>query len=290
MKHIAVLLTCFNRKEKTLNALTHVYRSHNPYKDSIALDVILTDDGSTDGTAEAVKSKFKDVKILMGDGDLFWANGMNNSWSHALDKKRYDGFLLLNDDTNVFGNLFEQLEKTSDYCLKHYHKGGVYIGSTKDPKTGQLTYGGARITSSFKYTFKKIIPGGKPQECDLGNANIMFVTKEAVKIIGILSKGYRHGVADYDYTLKCKKNNIPVLVMPEICGECEFDHKDMYHNFTKKTLKQRIDYLYHPLGIDFKSRALFMRKFFLLRYPIFLAMGYFKVLFPGFYTKYLTNR
>ena len=78
--------------------------------------------------------------------------------------------------------------------------------------------------------------------------------------------------------------------MPEVCGECEFDHKDMYHGFTEKTLKERISYLHHPLGIDFKSRALLMRKFFPLRYPIFLAMGYFKVLFPNFYTKYLTNR
>ena len=64
----------------------------------------------------------------------------------------------------------------------------------------------------------------------------------------------------------------------------------MYHNFKEKNLKERLEYLYHPLGIDFKSRAQYMRKFFPLRYPIFYIVGYLKVFFPKFYVNRMTKR
>ena len=48
----AALLTCHNRKEKTLACLKSLYRNMPE------VDVYLTDDGCADGTAEAVKSIF----------------------------------------------------------------------------------------------------------------------------------------------------------------------------------------------------------------------------------------
>ena len=227
--------------------------------------------------------------ILQGDGNLFWANGMIKSWTEAL-KKRFDFYLLLNDDTTIFENALNILFDAHKECLNIYNQEGVYIGSTLDNETKQISYGGALIKNRFKYTFSKIIPNGKINLCDLGNANIMMVSKLVVDKVGILSKGYSHGVADFDYTLKCKKKNIPVVVAPEYCGYCINDHKGMYYNFDKKNLKERIQYLNSPTGIAFKSRLLFMRKFFPLRYPIFFAVGWFKVLFPKFYMTFLTKR
>lgn len=51
---IAVLLTCFNRKEKTLACLAGLYESQKVYNERnstpIEMEVFLTDDGCTDGT------------------------------------------------------------------------------------------------------------------------------------------------------------------------------------------------------------------------------------------------
>ena len=52
---IATLLTCHNRKEKTLKCLNSITAQHIP-KQVGKIDVFLVDDGSTDGTSEAVKS------------------------------------------------------------------------------------------------------------------------------------------------------------------------------------------------------------------------------------------
>ncbi|WP_105000896.1 glycosyltransferase family protein [Aureicoccus marinus] len=187
----------------------------------------------------------------------------------ALNKGTYDGYLLLNDDTNVYPNLFGQLNLTESLCETNYGKKGIYIGSTQDPISKKLSYGGAVITNKWLYKFKKRIPNGEIQSCELGNANILYSSKEVVDKIGTLSDGYKHGIADFDYTLRAVKQNIPVMVMPDFNGTCENDHRSMYHNFENKPLKQRIEYLYHPLGVDFSSRLKFMWRFFPYRYPFF---------------------
>ena len=110
MKKIAVLLTVFNRKTKTLECLQRLYALFpvEGYK----IDIYLTDDGCTDGTPEAIKLQFPQVNIIHGDGDLYWNRGMYKAWQEAA-KKNYDFYLWLNDDTFVYSNLFSTILETS---------------------------------------------------------------------------------------------------------------------------------------------------------------------------------
>ena len=285
MNHIAVLYTCHNRKNKTLKALNSLITAKNASKNSINITIYLTDDGSVDGTSEAVKDAFPYVVLLQGNGNLFWAGGMINSWKEAI-KHGHDGYLLLNDDTFISKNIFEDIAQTDAHAQKTYGEKGVYVGSTQNPETMDFTYGGAVISNRFLYKFNFLKPNGSFQECDLGNANIMYVAANVVEKVGILSDGYVHGIADYDYTLKCKKRDIPVLVMPNYCGFCERDTKDLYHSFHLMSFKQRLKHLYSPTGIAFNSRILFMRKFFPFRLPFFIFFGWFKLCFPNLYMNY----
>lgn len=278
VKKVAALLTCHNRKDKTIKCLEHLTRAFKKTKDSFVLDIYLTDDGSTDGTSEKVKELFPNAIVLEGDGNLFWVNGMNNSWKHAL-KENYDGYLLINDDTYVFDTLFEQIDLSEKSCVLSYGEEGVYVGTTLDKKSGRVTYGGSVITNRILYKYYRLIPNGVIQKCDLGNANIMYVPKSVVKKVGVLSDGYLHGIADYDYTLKCVSKKVPVVIMPSTNGYCEYDHGDMYE-YENKSLKERIRHFYHPLGVDFKSRHLYMKKFFPVRAPFFYLVGWLKTIFP----------
>ena len=113
---IAALITCFNRKDKTLSCLTSLYHALDTYneksEDKIELSVYLTDDGCTDGTADAVRNNFADKKItiLQGDGNLYWAGGMRFAWKEALKKhSEWDFYLLLNDDVDLVDILFNEL-------------------------------------------------------------------------------------------------------------------------------------------------------------------------------------
>ena len=281
MKNIAVLLTCFNRKVKTIDCLDHLYKAVSLSDNKINVDIYLTDAGH-DGTGDTALAMYPKVNILKVNKDLFWTGGMRNSWTEAL-KGSYDGFLLLNDDTNVRGNLFNELFDTHKFCIENYTTPGVYIGSTLDKVTGKLTYGGARMINKLLNTYRILEPNGSPQDCDLGNGNIMLVTACTVERIGILSDKYVHGIADYDYTLTAKRKEIPVLITANYCGECSRDHADKYSHFKNMNISQRITYLNSPLGFAFPDQLRYMKRNFPYRLPFVFTAGWFKVLFPGIY-------
>lgn len=285
MYRIAVLLTCFNRRQQTITSLGHLFIAQSEEQRKIDLTVYLTDDGCTDGTARAVSEKFPGVRILKGTGSLFWAGGMRNSWNEAL-KGNYDAYLLLNDDTNVHGALFTELLATHKFCKNTFGSAGVYVGSTLDHETREHTYGGWVFTSRFLASIRKVAPNGShPQPCELGNANIMWVSANIVDKIGILDESFIHGVADYDYTLLARKNQLPVLITPNYLGTCTNDHARPYKSFPSLPLAERLNLLYSPVGLDFKSQLHFNRRNFPLRLPLVFLAGWFKVLLPSVYVK-----
>ena len=103
-----------------------------------ALKVFLTDDGSTDGTSQALSSRSWDfpIRVLPADGTLYWNGGMINSWKAALAEGGFDGFLLLNNDTIVLPEFWQDLLQADDLSLRRYGKKGIYVGSTRDSGTG----------------------------------------------------------------------------------------------------------------------------------------------------------
>jgi GT2 family glycosyltransferase len=290
MPNVAALYTCFNRKDKTLNALKALEVAQKNYKGNLLVDVYLTDDGSTDGTSEAVAKAYPNVTIVKGNGNLFWAEGMRSSWKKAMDTKTYDAYFLLNDDTELYANVFEQIDKTHNFSIQNLGNAGIYLGGTEDKIKKTHTYSGSIILSKFLYKQKRLVPNGTVQHCDLGNANIMWVSSQVVSKIGILTAGYAHGLADYDYTLTANKNDIPVLLAPEYCGHCVNDHNDKYEGFSQKTIGERKKIIHHPLGFDLKSNLKYMRKFFPFRVPFILFFATLKLYFPKVYLNYFRNR
>ena len=78
---VAVLMACHNRRAKTLSCLQRLFAQALP--PSVRLRVYFVDDGSTDGTAEAVEVAFPEVTIIPADGTLFWCEGTRLAWRRA---------------------------------------------------------------------------------------------------------------------------------------------------------------------------------------------------------------
>lgn len=274
---LAILLTTFNRKQKTLNCLKSIYAQKLP--ENITFDIHLTDDASNDRTAAAVKFHYPEVKVYHGTGSLFWAGGMRNSWRNALIGN-YDYYLLLNDDTVLSGTALGTLleyNSTSDTPA-------ICIGSTCD-ENGNLTYGGKRLSSKLYLKAQTIHSDKDFMDCDLGNANIMLVPKAIVEKIGILSDAFTHGIADYDYTLKAKKAKFKVVTAPGFLGTCIHDHGKNWKT-SDVSLKDRIKYLMSPKGLAYHEYLGFIKDHFPFYYPAAFCKLWLKTFFPVIWTTF----
>jgi len=124
MKSIAVLITCHNRLEKTKACIHSFYNSILP--ENYLFDIFLVDDGSTDGTSETIKKEFEQVNVIQGNGNLYWAGGMRLAWQTALQKQKFDAFLLLNDDVILHSDFFQKFIETELFSLQANNKRGIY--------------------------------------------------------------------------------------------------------------------------------------------------------------------
>lgn len=275
---IAVLLTVFNRREKTLACLTRLKRQQLP--SGVSTEVFLTDDNSVDGTAETVQFYYPEVNVFKGSGSLFWAGGMRNSWVAALQGE-YDYYLLLNDDTMLNLNAIARLLDTAKRNDEH---GAICLGATCDD-TGKVTYGGRSLVSRLSVKSRMVFSETSDSECDFGNANIMLVPDKVVAKLGILSPMYTHGIADYDYTLRAKKSGFRVLVCAGFLGFCSNDHGKNWMS-ENVALKARIKFLMSPKGLAYSEYLYFMRLHFPLSVPSVFVKLWAKTFFPFIWDRF----
>ena len=278
---IASLACSYNRKDKTGTFLKSLFAQALP--EGYILDVYLLDDNSSDGTADYVKKEFPAVTVIEGTGSLYWAGGMRAVWNAALKNGDYDFFLLLNDDVHLSDDAISRLlaaHKQSQF------QQNILLGTVQDDIKKTISYGGHTIKNKrtgYAYT---VVPDEKElMEAHIGNANIMMVDRGTVDKIGILSKAYVHGLADFDYTLTAIKNGVKVWVAPGYYGYCINDHGKGWLS-PKTTFKKRLAYLYSPTGLAYKQYMHYVWKHYPLMLPGVFTKAWLKTLFPVFYDKF----
>ena len=292
---IAIILTCFNRKKKTIQCLRHLFAAASLYNtehlgnDSVCLSIFLTDDGCTDGTADAVREvcRGQELHIIQGNGECYWAGGMRLAWSEAIKcYKNFDFYLLLNDDTMMCNNAFFELFRTHQYVITTTGKPGIYSGIISDiGNDSRITYSGAIYDNSSKSQYHKLIPDGKPLRVDITNANILLIPKEIVNKVGIFYKGYVHGGADYDYAMTITRHGYGAFITEKVCGQCEYDHKrgrEIIDDLMQMSFRERYQYVHHPVYGD-HDYLLFLKRHIPHKYPISWLLHKIRLYAPAIY-------
>src|SRR5690606_8544988 len=151
-------------------------------------EVFLVDDGSTDGTGEAVKDNYPQVKVIEGNGDLFWNQGMRLAWKTAAETKAFNFYFWLNDDTILDQFSFIQILKDFNEAQQKEKKPIIMVGACRAEKDSlQFSYGGRDNNGP-------IVPNGNIQICTYINGNAVLVPQKINSLIGNLSDDYTHGM------------------------------------------------------------------------------------------------
>ena len=257
---LAVLLTCFNRKATTLRCLEQL----NKQNITASMDVFLCDDGSTDGTSDAIKKLFPQVYIIKGSGNLFWNRGMLTAWRKACETKDYDAYIWLNDDVYLYEGALQEMLECSSFCKNE----SIVCGAFCTDK-GEFSYGGKNKKD------KPLIPNGELQQVYWLNGNCVLVPKYVVAKIGLLDGMFQHHMGDFDYGLRAQEAGINVCSSRKYIGECAKNPIAISRGRKSGvSMFKRFRRLYSPLGDNpFINFRYTLRHFGLLKaLHVFIAL------------------
>lgn len=260
------------------------------------VEVVVVDDGSTDGTFEALRQSYPGVTILKGDGNLWWAGGLNRGFEYALDKS-FDFVYTMNNDIEFFPNtvqaLYDTLKERSDavcssiFLSDREHKmdkddrhneqdtkdkvqtenmdGKDDQNKKKEHKTKKpIVYAGFRSYGFFK-KMRSPISGpyldsykGKILEADTLSTKSALIPVEVIMKVGLIdSKRFPHNYSDWDYFRSMKRAGIALLV-----------------NMDSQIYSRGSDTNYHTLLLNKKLKDI-LKSFFDIKYGNHLKSLYF---------------
>ncbi len=280
---IATLITCHNRKEKTIACLEALFK--NTLSECYSLEVFLVDDGSSDGTDQAVLDRYPQVNIIKGDGNLYWNGGMRVAFAAAMERG-FDFYLWLNDDTLLYPAAIQSLIATSGDLQAKQGKSVIVVGSTQDENDGRLTYGGVIRPHKWKTLLLKLVtPKDVPIECETMNGNCVLIPRAIAKVVGNLEKEFAHAMGDLDYGLRARYAGFSVWVMAGFAGTCSNNAATGSFNDASLPVTARLRKMMQPKGLPPSSWRVFTQRHAGFLWPIFWLWPYAKVMVKGLIKK-----
>jgi GT2 family glycosyltransferase len=268
---IAVLATCFNRKDMTLAGLAAMRSAMG----GLDYRVFLVDDGSTDGTGAAVAAAHPEVKVIRGDGSLFWNGGMRKAWLSAIPDAP-DYYLWWNDDLAMVPDSIAELMAFQKAKEAEHGPKVIVIGKVADPQSGAVTYGGyVRPPGISRLRFLRAPEGGGP--CDTMNGNCVLIPARAVQDVGVHSDRFTHSSGDVDYGLRAREAGYKLFQSPHVVGYTPYNAA-IHAKRARLTWSTRRFILHDPKGIPVKEWLYFCRMHGGLIWPVNFIYRYIKIL------------
>ncbi|OZF51291.1 glycosyltransferase family 2 protein [Rhodococcus sp. 14-1411-2a] len=214
------IVACHNRRAQTTACLESIEREAS--RAGVRWRLVAFDDGSSDGTFEALTNFGDSVTVLYGDGSNFWARSMATAERHALrdvSDSPDDVLVWINDDCELLDGCLDQI-----VTLLRERNDGILVGAMVSSDRRTTSYSGLVSKGLHPLKFALVSPNGNLQEVDTFNGNLVFVHKRTALRLGGIDGGFSHALADFDYGLRAKEHGIPIMLLPQFMGICDRDH------------------------------------------------------------------
>lgn len=212
---VSIIILNWNGKKDTIECLESLKNITYPN-----YEILLVDNGSTDGSVEYFKETYPKIKLIENEENLGFAEGNNIAIQYILNSIDSEYILLLNNDTTVRQNFLEELvntvekDKNIGICgpkmLFWDFKGRKdviwYAGGKADLSRGKFYHHNIGEVDSFNEK--------EPKEVDFISGCCMLIKRDVFEKIGLLDPIYFAYCEDIDFCLRAKKSNFKIIYVP----------------------------------------------------------------------------
>lgn len=269
MLRLAVLMTCRNRRQKTLRSVEAILQYTENLTDT---RVFIVDDGSTDDTLRGLCQLGDRVVPISGNGSLFWSGGMRVAEAHASGWNP-DLLLWLNDDLL----LHESGVRACVEMLLTSTAPIIVVGRVADPSSGETTYGIREQSPSNPIAFP-LASDGSPGVTF--NGNFVLMEAELYRSLGGFPASYKHGYSDLVLGIRAHRAGV-LIATP--AGPVGFDEGNpgrgrMFD--VSVPFASRIRIAISPFGMPIRDHWRFCAEVTGTFAPIWFLRSYARVVFP----------
>lgn len=247
---LSIIIVNWNTKQLLLDCLASIYETVT----SISFEIWLVDNGSDDGSVEAVRNIYPDVNIIQNEKNLGFAAANNKAFKKMVG--RYA--LLLNTDTVLTGgaieriyNFMENNPEVGMACGQLLNQDGSKQNSIANfPNLLSLMCNETLLQILFPAKF----PGKrreitKPVEVDSCIGACLMVSKKAMDEVGLLDEDYFFFLEETDWARRMKRAGWKVCFVPS-ARIFHFQGQSVGHEAESRIMFYRSRYSYfkkwHP--------------------------------------------
>jgi GT2 family glycosyltransferase len=208
---VYIIVLNWNGRELVLDCLRSIQQLR--YSNVTA---VVVDNGSIDGSVEAVKEQFPDVILIENMRNLRWSGGNNEGIKHALENQA-DYIILLNNDTIVDPDMITKLVEAAEQDpsigllgpkIYYHHDPELlwYAGGRVNLIQGRLWHTGIREKDRGQYD--------QVSEVDYITGCALMIRAEVAHRIGLIDPAYIAYCEDVDYSIRAKQAGYRLVLVP----------------------------------------------------------------------------
>lgn len=211
IRRVAVVVLCWNGVQDTLPCLRSLLRSDWP-----SLDVIVVDNGSTDGTLGAVRAE-QNVIVIENGRNLGFAEGNNVGIARAMELGA-DAVFVLNNDTLVDSRAVRRLVEAldSDASAAACSPALRFTWAPSKLWFAGAPYDPNRIRSGRASVYERGAPlPDRAFQIDRVAGAAMLVRREVIEQVGTLADELFFLHEDVDWSLRMRQAGWHLLLVPQ---------------------------------------------------------------------------
>ncbi len=209
---LSIIVLNFNTKELLLNCLDSIYEQTT----GIHFEVIVVDNASSDGSAEAVKKQFPQIDLKVNDTNLGFSAG--NNIGIQISRGKY--VVLLNSDVLLTENCFEKIIRYLD-DHPEFHICSPEITDKDKNALPMRHYEDTPIDAIYRilglYSLSRDaaqMRGEGPREVETIGGQCFVVRRSVFERIGLLDETYFLYNEEDDFCRMARKSGFKVCYLP----------------------------------------------------------------------------